>query len=875
MQSQSTGDLFITPLVETITHRSSKKLKFELKEVYKLFEILILDQVEELDKNRIWMHSSDIQELFGLTDTTRHYIRIANYAYKVGSRNINPLAICLNKNQRAEIEEIITKSKYGVESVIIRPIYLTGQHHVLKSVVLKIEFQNLVKGQTFYELSKLHKICAKKFVGRIVNLSQIFKLKSKNKILATVQDLVCHPYERQQLPFGLINTDTKLTFENINSEKISIVNIVKDNILDYCEFTIFKKKTTLNTQVEVNETIFFIKDNVSTIISLDLIRDSIFQKFKFKPLFESLKSEFEIENQCFEILISEIKGNKSTHEKDHYKTCLYLNQNTQLNFVTYCNDLIITNNDRYIADLCSFKVKGVWNAPQNPLSSQRLQPWINVEELENEIIKQKEFVIGQNFKVKLSTGTYLVNVECAENYLKKTSILEIHSAARCKWSLNKETKITYTLEPYLNLKLVLNISTTNISHLSFEIIDHTDFNCFLITGRHGIDELLEVDLIEAVKREVKYPIVDGQTIEILIRDKPYLLKATNIEFANKVSLNEMDSLGTLTNNTMFTFNTCSENQVTIIPKKGNLVIGKLKDALKEIGLGGIQEQLDQLISNVIVHQDSGSDLELEPYDLKPVKGLILYGPPGTGKTTLARNLSKFLGCAAERITLVSGPEILDKYVGGSEKKIRELFSAAKNAQARFGDKSPLYAIVFDEFDAIASKRSESSNKWHNSVVDQLLAMVDGLLELNNILVIGITNQIESLDPAIKRPGRFEFHLEMGLPNEAGRLEIFEIYTQKLALNNRLGKDVNLKELAKDAKDFSGADIKGLVRLATSYPVGRIIKFRSLSENEKIDISEKKLAELKGVSSDDFKKALIEIKKTREKEKSAVPFGMYL
>lgn len=160
---------------------------------------------------------------------------------------------------------------------------------------------------------------------------------------------------------------------------------------------------------------------------------------------------------------------------------------------------------------------------------------------------------------------------------------------------------------------------------------------------------------------------------------------------------------------------------------------------------------------------------MERYGIKHVKGVLLHGPPGTGKTLIARELSKVL--RSKEPKLVNGPEIFDKYVGQAEKNIRELFSDAMEDEKNLGDESPLHIIIFDEIDAICKKRGtiRSGTGVHDSVVNQLLSMIDGVNSLNNILVIGMTNRKDLLDEAILRPGRFECHIEVGLPDESGRV----------------------------------------------------------------------------------------------------------
>ena len=198
--------------------------------------------------------------------------------------------------------------------------------------------------------------------------------------------------------------------------------------------------------------------------------------------------------------------------------------------------------------------------------------------------------------------------------------------------------------------------------------------------------------------------------------------------------------------------------------------------------------------------------------------MLLYGPPGTGKTLIARKIAEALNCDKPKV--VNGPEIFNKYVGESEAKIRELFAPAEKELAEKGDESGLHIIIFDEIDAICKSRGAggggAGNEVSDNVVNQILTKLDGVDQLDNILVIGMTNRKDRLDEAILRPGRLEIHLEIGLPDEAGRAQIFEIHTRKSRENNLLAENVHLPKLAALTKNYTGAEIEAVCKGACSF-----------------------------------------------------------
>ena len=216
---------------------------------------------------------------------------------------------------------------------------------------------------------------------------------------------------------------------------------------------------------------------------------------------------------------------------------------------------------------------------------------------------------------------------------------------------------------------------------------------------------------------------------------------------------------------------------------------------------------------------------------------------------MARQIGKMLNAREPKI--VNGPQILDKYVGESEANIRRLFADAEEEEKRMGSNSGLHIIIFDEIDAICKARgSVAGNSGVNdTVVNQLLSKIDGVDQLNNILVIGMTNRKDMIDDALMRPGRLGVQIEIGLPKESGRIQILNIHTCKMKANGKLGKDVDIDELAKITKNFSGAELEGLVRAAQSCALNRLVKASSKVELDP-DAAEKLI-----VSRSDFIHAL--------------------
>uniref|UniRef100_A0A8D0H162 Vesicle-fusing ATPase n=1 Tax=Sphenodon punctatus TaxID=8508 RepID=A0A8D0H162_SPHPU len=243
---------------------------------------------------------------------------------------------------------------------------------------------------------------------------------------------------------------------------------------------------------------------------------------------------------------------------------------------------------------------------------------------------------------------------------------------------------------------------------------------------------------------------------------------------------------------------------------------------EKMGIGGLDKEFSDIFRRAFASRVFPTEI-VEQMGCKHVKGILLFGPPGCGKTLMARQIGKMLNAREPKV--VNGPEILNKYVGESEANIRKLFADAEEEQRRLGANSGVHIIIFDEIDAICKQRGSmaGSTGVHDTVVNQLLSKIDGVEQLNNILVIGMTNRPDLIDEALLRPGRLEVKMEIGLPDEKGRMQILNIHTSRMRTHQLLATDVEISELAVETKNFSGAELEGLVRAAQSTAMNRHIK----------------------------------------------------
>lgn len=243
---------------------------------------------------------------------------------------------------------------------------------------------------------------------------------------------------------------------------------------------------------------------------------------------------------------------------------------------------------------------------------------------------------------------------------------------------------------------------------------------------------------------------------------------------------------------------------------------------EDLGIGGLSTQLMDIFRRALSTRAIPSKTA-EKLGIRHIKGVLLYGPPGTGKTLIARKIGGLISNYEPKI--VNGPEIMDKFVGQSEKNIRELFTEARADYQKNKDNSGIHVIIFDEIDAICKTRGAGGTQKdvNDSVVSQLLSVIDGVNQLNNIFIIGMTNRKDLLDPALLRAGRIEIHMEIHLPDKIGREQIFRIHTNKMKNNNMVHNDVDLKHLAEITDNFSGSEIQSIVNNASSNALHEILK----------------------------------------------------
>jgi len=332
---------------------------------------------------------------------------------------------------------------------------------------------------------------------------------------------------------------------------------------------------------------------------------------------------------------------------------------------------------------------------------------------------------------------------------------------------------------------------------------------------------LPINYGSVVNRLIDFPVVKNDSVPIQV-GLPFMQPQL---VAFKAVVVEPENAVIITRNTKIEFSEKPAAGFEGIRRISYEDIGGLKDELQRV-----RETIELPMRHPEIFRKLG---------IEPPKGVLLYGPPGTGKTLIAKAVASESGA---HFISIAGPEVISKYYGESEQRLREVFEDARQHAP---------AIIFiDELDSIAPRREEVTGEVERRVVAQLLTMMDGLEERGQVVVIGATNRIDAIDPALRRPGRFDREIEIGVPSEDDRAQVLQIHTRGMPLAD----DVLIEEIARETHGFVGADLAALAREAAIKALRRYLPEIDLETDE----IPQEILEMMEVQARDFREALRDV-----------------
>jgi transitional endoplasmic reticulum ATPase len=363
----------------------------------------------------------------------------------------------------------------------------------------------------------------------------------------------------------------------------------------------------------------------------------------------------------------------------------------------------------------------------------------------------------------------------------------------------------------------------------------------------GIDDKISIKSVEAVNAE-QITLSPTEKITTDGLQEYMIYNYLNHVFTNGDSISLNTQVG---NKIQFIITNTKPSKPVIVTENTIFKLGSLTKAIDSSvpritydELGGLKNEVQKI--REMVELPMRHPEIFDKIGVEAPKGVLLYGPPGTGKTLLAKAVA---GETNAHFISLSGPEIMGKHYGESEERIREIFTQAE-------ENSP--SIIFiDEIDSIAPKRDEVSGELEKRIVSQLLTLMDGMKSRGKVVVIAATNRPDSIDPALRRPGRFDREVEIGIPDDEGRFDILSIHTRGMPINEK----VNLKQISKTTHGFVGADLEVLSKEAAMRSLRRILPEIDLDEDK---ISSEILQKIE-ITNNDFREALKEVKPSALRE----------
>lgn len=822
---------------------SSKNKKRKEEHIQSLTaQIVITCNSSMCQKNAVWMSPKDIALLYPQDkEGSPHLIQLANRIYHVhSSKSLEKGKVIINRIQRKEIENGIFHAN-NTESIFITTetsyIYPNLNH-------ISIIFQNKhIENRLAFNLDSLRRRIHQLFNDQIFIHNQRLYFEANG---AEFPFLIKFSFsERNGSPHKKFIHSTKIDFSQnpqmIFFEKLKVPDTLKLELIRWkitgkprrnqfyaLENSDLKKNIV---QLLCEKNYFFNNDEIT-------IRDKT----------NEIKLDFKIEHV-------RVPEENITPENSIYHEAFKIDQSF--------NDVVFQIPKNYGRSISLYNGTEHASSIKFEILNNSLEEWDSSTPSKTTYVCINELskILHLQYDDQASAG-FLPNLQITANLEN-----------------GKFDLVTREIDPWIskrNNSNCLTLRTTNV-YTKFSFFTNNDYIKFVDDNQKILASsvMLKLKPISGLNFQ-KTSKMDKLKIEDLCRKKlqKYILKnqffsikclddsntiiklqvkVKELTFGENQHLPEYGCIGELTPETKVDF---------VLPKKSKISFNNLsivRDMAQELInlenlVGGVSVELKELLRRVILSRGPLKGEYLKR-GLKALKGMLLYGPPGNGKTTLARKIGNIFGCKDDHVHMLNASELTNKWVGGTEDKIRSLFAPAEEAMKKKGGEDELHLIVIDEVESILPPRSDRKEVWYNSWVNQFLGKLDGLEETTNVFVIFITNRKDLIDEAILRPGRIELELEFKNPDLEGRKQIFNIHLKTLREANLL-KEINVEELAKQTGDFSGAQIEGLVKEAASFTLERLFKL-NLSPFEISNHEDGK------VTMEDFQRALKNKKKKND------------
>jgi len=790
-------------------------------------------------------------------DDSRYFVCIGDYVYRVVTAKwLQDTQLLVNPFQFKEISVGFShKNKMVVSPFDVRQVRDLTSVEIALSYHINEGFpqQELRVAPQLIDESRLKQLIIANCRHHVVRMNQKICIKLENGLIITAPLKFKQDASGPHSEYGLLKSSTAIKFIK-KFEQIQFFDLV--TWISKTDRLFFSLQVTDSKSHSSSESISFKRSRLIAYVN-NLLHDkeiALGQTFDFEFAGHTLRMVFEkINDKAFD---------SSSHEPEKNQTAYKKSVECSIDFKIASPNVFLRSDSPKTTSKAHLKIlEKLSTTPSiDPIGPN----WISEKDLyiaiEGKIVVNREII-----KIRLHQNDYLIYV---------TGMGSEDQPEHQTYILNK--KNASSIELPVGFQLVPTSQTWDVEKVTLTIKPKpkppsSPFQKHIEDDiKEDIKGINSSDLTRAFNN-IGYPIyenavikldVNGIKVEFLVADmnlrpkealKPVDGSASSSSSNTSATPQETPpphSLGVINAKTRFSYknNASTTGIEVLVPDEA---IPDTETLLKELktALGGLENEF-HTICDIVTQSRGDLSEEAKKRGMSPVRGLLLYGPPGTGKTSIGNLISKLLKCKSKNIKKISASDVLNKWVGETEKNIRELFAAAQKDWDLYGEKSDLHLLLIDEIDSILPNREHCIAEHTKSFVNQFLAKLDGFDQMHNLFVIGITNRKNAMDPAALRHGRFGRHLYIPLPDESGRKEIFQIYTKTSASNKLLAADVDYDFLARHTNKASGADIKGLVELASSFSLARLDALK-LSQHEM------QLHPSRMITMDDFKGALIQ------------------
>ncbi len=837
------------------------------KVIQNKFKVITTNSGPQKISNIVWMSKEDYRQFF--PDSEKDEIKFLS----LGDNSVDKVYqvailkwlekgfIGLNPVQREEIGNGIFSLKLQ-EPVVASAFRLEEQNVVLlNKTIFKLEiwkrYRNLTMSNVRLNLTKLRAAFNRTLQSQVLTYNQSFFIKIGELVLKVGVARMSFPKKGHRLDeleveardYGMISNETVLDFivpPNAGITRVDKIVVERANE--------FQFKVTPIPSISLSE-----KGIVKTPFPLPVDYFTLVEKVATAMLGKNLLIGEKIElrhpggwNLVVELTSVESKVPLPTKVESQYGVLYQFLHGQPMSITSTSDELALTSGRIREIEKVVFHVNFHTGSTQDAELTSHRKSWLSEMELVEQIRKLRVlFFQSQKFHILLASGEYEIEVRKVETSVKDSAEPTINGVKEL-WILSEESMIEIKVDPALELTPVRSGIGYPLKKLMLKAVPVNphlyDFN------EHSI--LSKKLVMEHLKEYLKKKLVRSQSVEIDLGFASQLrIYIENMEFIGELPKTSLEHCGKVQNDTEICFVNDENSKVKIFTPNQQIKIDDPAKLLEEMGIGGLSSQMEEIVKEILLFHGPLRPLA-EKRGLIPGKGILFSGIPGTGKTAFARCLAKMLGVLGETVIYFSGPEVFDKWVGSSEGNVRKLFAAARMTFKKMGKESPLFVVIIDEIDAMLGTRNgNDSSPVRASVVNQFLTEMDGLSPLPNILVIGMTNRKELLDPAVLRPGRFDVQLEIPVPKAEGRKKIFEIHAKILIGANLIAKDVDFKHFANETPEWTGAEIEAVVKKANRLAFARLDKIK-----QPIEVLERHSDGV--VTKEDFSKALEKLKELK-------------